>query len=404
MTKGMLTYLFIVLILAMDISISYAGTDLLSNTLTQSNSFLKEAGLVQKKYSGILRKAVTTKISINLDALNIKKIEKYKEKAENLKEKADKLKDRIETAKERKEELMNKYNELNSKALEYKGKADNLIAEGNKIKEKYQTYSAKASEAITKAKELKNDAEDAIASVKSQVDDFTSAGAENATNATPQEASSNNASPSQVDINKSTNATENMEYGISQFGDTEFTEDVKNSIDADSTNYKTLNSAAINMSSQADAIRTASTLANKAQVSDLKIDNNASLNDIALKDVSISDVMEAAQYNQDNVTPVTNIKSNLNIQDQLNQTVNRSDLRVSELQAEDQLINYNLPSKSLLRSSFDQVAEQPLTKDENLPSKSLLRSSFDQVAEQPLTKDEKILTNTTKEKINVKLN
>ena len=88
MRKGLLIYIFIIGILAMDTNFSYAGTDLISNALTQSNSFLKDAGLVQQKYSGILRKAVTTKVGINTEALNNKKIEKYEKKAKNLLEKA----------------------------------------------------------------------------------------------------------------------------------------------------------------------------------------------------------------------------------------------------------------------------------------------------------------------------
>ena len=46
---------------------AFAGTDLLSNALTQSNTFLKEAGNVQREYSKEFRKIATMKV--NPDAL-----------------------------------------------------------------------------------------------------------------------------------------------------------------------------------------------------------------------------------------------------------------------------------------------------------------------------------------------
>ncbi len=133
---------------------AFAGTDLLSNVLTQSNSYLKQAGLVQKKYSGIARKILTTKVSLSLDNINLGRLEKYKEKAEVVKEKAEKVQDRIETAKERKEELLEKYNRLNAKALEYKAMADEAIAEGNEIRDMYRNYKSEVEDIIDTGKEV----------------------------------------------------------------------------------------------------------------------------------------------------------------------------------------------------------------------------------------------------------
>ena len=133
---------------------AFAGTDLLSNALTQSNSYLKQAGLVQKKYSGIARKILTTKVSLSLDNINLGRAEKYKEKAEIVKEKADKVQDRLETAKERKEELLEKYNNLNAKAMEYKAMADEAIAEGNEIRDMYRSYKSDVEDIIDTGKEV----------------------------------------------------------------------------------------------------------------------------------------------------------------------------------------------------------------------------------------------------------
>ena len=144
----------------------FASTDLISNALTQSNSFLKQAGLVQRKYSGIARKMVTTKVSVDPEKLMSNKAQKLKEKAENAAEKASKVQDRIETAKERKEELTAKYNELNAKAMELKGKADKAIAKGAEIRGQYQNFQKKVTGAIEDVKDAKAKAEGTIGDIK----------------------------------------------------------------------------------------------------------------------------------------------------------------------------------------------------------------------------------------------
>ena len=116
-----------------------AGTDLLSNALTQSNSFLKEAGLVQKKYAGIARKLVTGKVEIIADQLKLTKLEKYKEKAESIKEKAKMLEERLKTYKEYNEQLQAKYDELNKLAKQYEEMASQAIYDSYEIKFKYLT-------------------------------------------------------------------------------------------------------------------------------------------------------------------------------------------------------------------------------------------------------------------------
>ncbi len=159
---------------------SFAGTDLLSNALTQSNSFLKQAGLVQKKYSGIARKILTTKVSLSLDNINLGRLEKYKEKAEVAREKAARVEDYLETAKERKEELVEKYNRLNAKALEYKAMADAAIAEGNEIRDMYRSYKSEVEDIIDTGKEVADTVKEAIGEDENEIKRAEPAGGDTA--------------------------------------------------------------------------------------------------------------------------------------------------------------------------------------------------------------------------------
>ena len=53
---------YVIIIYFYLVAIASAGTDLLSNSLTQSNTFLKEAGNVQREYSKEFRKIATRKV------------------------------------------------------------------------------------------------------------------------------------------------------------------------------------------------------------------------------------------------------------------------------------------------------------------------------------------------------
>lgn len=153
--KRLMTYLFIAFLAIGCCQSAYASTDLVSNALTQSNSFLKDAGLVQKKYSGIARKYVTMKTG-NLENLGGEIAKKNLLKADSLKMKAEKLQTWMNTAQEKKAELENKYNALNAQALEYKEKADKALAEGKAINEQYKTMKSSAEDMINDAKSMKN--------------------------------------------------------------------------------------------------------------------------------------------------------------------------------------------------------------------------------------------------------
>lgn len=141
-----------------------AGTDLLSNALTQTNTFLKEAGNVQREYSKELRKITTRKI--NPDALlgeNAKiakeKAEKTIDKANSIKELADKIKKVEENTQAEGSNLMERYNKLNEKLLELKTETDATLAKGREIQEKYKTGKAKLDEALDTVNDIKNKSE-----------------------------------------------------------------------------------------------------------------------------------------------------------------------------------------------------------------------------------------------------
>lgn len=324
-----LTYLFIFGLAGCFIGSAYAGTDMLANALTQSNSFLKEAGLVQKKYSGIARKIVTTKVGIP-DNLGSEKAEKYREKAESLKEQAEKTQDRLETAKERKEELAAKYNELNSKAMEYKAKADKAMAEGAAIKEKYQTYKSKAEDALAEAQEMKNKAEDFKEQAKSAVDDakgLKDAAAAKAGLPVAENEEENNSAA--LDDNNENAIAETS--AVPQLADAEFTEgeitdaaELDTAVETPAPNVIRLPEAALPAYNQADAIRSAAVLADSVSAENTEMTVSDILPDMESLEqpqISASDVMAAAEK----VVPAAEkeLPSQFNLEEQLLQSSNR---------------------------------------------------------------------------------
>lgn len=339
MIKTLATSLLFISLLGWTISSAYAGTDMLANSLTVSNNYLKEAGLVQKKYSGIARKIVSTKVGIP-DNLGSEKAEKYREKAENLKEKAEKVKDRAETAKERKEELMARYNELNAKAMEYKAKADSYIAEGMAIQDKYKNYKAQAEGAMadlkdlkSQAEDLKKDASDALDSAKG-LKDAAAAKAGLAGNADE---------PILTDQDKATmEATlEQAPEIVPQMDDAEFqNQDYSDAVELDTAADPVISDTPLakNMAApaenfvpaynQADAIRSAAVLADSVSAADSGVavsDNLPALPSMDAAEVSVSDVMAAAAIEKTTTAPTEKeLPSQFNLEEQLVQSSNRA--------------------------------------------------------------------------------
>ena len=273
---------------------AFAGTDILSNVLTQSNSFLKEAGLVQKKYSGIARKLVTTKVSIDLDKLGGEKIQKLRQKAESIKEKAAQLQDRIETAKERADELKAKYEELNAKAMEYKAKADEYIAAGQEIKAYYQNFKEEAVNTLEDIKEAKNTVEDKINRAKDVLDKEDSEVLETVT----------------ADVAEG-------EYMVSE---TTTSSGMEN-------NQRVVNEAEAMVSNRAEAIRSAAILAEDVVADNITAIPQTSILSKTMPQVSASSVITAVQTSSENVsrieTPLPS--SRFDLQEQLLQASTSSD-------------------------------------------------------------------------------
>ncbi len=137
----------------------YANSNFINNALIQSNIYLKQAGLVQEKYSGIARDITSKKVSpdslIGKDAAALKKkAEKKMRSAESLKEKAEKYQKYIEYAKKSKAQLEAKYNEYNEKYMQKYADAMNKINEGRSILNDYQT---KVQDGLKKVNELKDE-------------------------------------------------------------------------------------------------------------------------------------------------------------------------------------------------------------------------------------------------------
>lgn len=137
----------------------YANSNPINNALIQSNIYLKQAGLVQEKYSGIARDFTSKKVApdslIGKDAAALqKKAEKEMHSAESHKEKVEKYQKYMEYAKENKAQLEAKYNEYNEKYMQEYADAMNKINEGKSILNDYQT---KVQDGLKKVNELKDE-------------------------------------------------------------------------------------------------------------------------------------------------------------------------------------------------------------------------------------------------------
>ena len=316
MTGTRMTFCFIISLLILAGGSAFAGTDLISNALTQSNSFLKEAGLVQKEYSGIARKLVTGKVSIDLDELGGEKIQKMKEKAESVKEKAEKLQDRIETAKERKEELVAKYNELNAKALEYQAKAEEYIAEGQAIKEQYMTYKKEALDMVDDIKDAKDKIEEEL-NPGDEVDTDTGDTAKDEISGAKEQMEEACADPESEACSQ---ATEAYNQAVAA---TDAEEQAKEAAVAASQAAAAAGMAAeTSVSNRADAIRSAAVLAESSSA-DVSATARPAVTAAAVEaalpqQVSVADVMASASTAEaEQALPAAESYSPLNLQEQL---------------------------------------------------------------------------------------
>lgn len=362
------------LFMALGICEANAGTDLLSNALTQSNSFLKEAGLIQKKYSGIARKLVTGKIQIDPDKLKLNKLEKYKEKAESLKEKAEQLQERIANAQERKEELMAKYQELNEKAMEYRDQANSLIAAGSDIKLKYQNLQEDA-------EELLGASEDNISSPEGLLDNgnLLSSPAETTADVASEDdavsASSSQAGEPSWQRTSSQPTSANQGDMLPQFADAEFT----GGIVSDAVEGVSDDPGQSGVSSRAETIRSAENLATASSVAGNVAIKPTALSTVNTVNVSVSDIMSAAAAKDASSKTSSSVsQSSLNIQEQLQQSSTKFEADAASDSKSPALLTIPQASSAVSRSRFE---------------KDVTETSPNNAVSSPITKEK---TNATK--------
>ena len=321
-----------------------AGTDLLSNALTQSNSFLKEAGLVQKKYAGIARKLVTGKVEIIADQLKLTKLEKYKEKAESIKEKAKMLEERLKTYKEYNEQLQAKYDELNKLAKQYEEMASQAIYDSYEIKFKYLTPQDEEDTSGLLSEGLVGGDEAVPSSAPSSVDVADAKTSDSVSDSSAPALAGDNSWQRSSSSSQAANQT--SEAPLPQFEDAAYTEgQTSDAIEGPSDDIETSSS-----SSKNETIRSAERLASSQTT----------------VGTSVSDIMSNAASGAQKASSTEQIQSPFNIQEQLQRSSNRTYTARPVQESGVQLSNDAVISSPLSRSKFDSSSSKEKNNAEQL--------------------------------------
>lgn len=348
MNKFIFPIIYIILFLFVAVTEVSANSNVINNVLIQSNIYLKQAGLVQEKYSGIARDIVNTKVApddlIGENAAAAKKkAEKKLKSAESKKEKAMKIKEFADDAKEKKEALTARYQELNALAAEKMAAAQKAIGEGQSI---FNEYKTKAQDGINKANELKDkasEAKDKVDELKgkeeqsnenmetvSEDEDFGDKGIvsdaeENNVDASSDTVVTQDTLPVDGFLQKSKN-TELQAYPVVQpkINSPEVV------IKENSTVVQEIPSTYV--SNQADAIVSAASMADSTidETSvPLSAEGIASVSDINSPDVSVDDVMSAAAQGITLKSPSATAKTDMSLSEQLLQASNKTVSKVN---------------------------------------------------------------------------
>lgn len=139
-----------------------AGTEPIANALTQGNSYLKEAGLVQKQYSGIAREITSTKIGLP-ENLAGGKIAAARAKAAAVQDKINIVQEQVEAAQEAQAAAMAKIADLNEKVSSAIADAQSTLNEGISITEQYKTGLTDAIDTVKNAPDLAKGLSDRVA-------------------------------------------------------------------------------------------------------------------------------------------------------------------------------------------------------------------------------------------------
>jgi len=288
----------------------YANSNFINNALIQSNIYLKQAGLVQEKYSGIARDITSKKDApdslIGKDAAaSQKKAEKEMRSAESLKEKAEKYQKYMEYAKESKAQLEAKYNEYNEKYMQKYADAMNKINEGKSILNDYQTKAQdglkKVNELKDEAKEFKNDvdklkdqhlpAEEISNETTDEENKSAEAEEENIEDETPNENIAENGVPQNIDVSAEVFLQKNKVNVL----DNTIKNNEPDIISAKET-FVPAQEVDFMISNQADAIISAGEMAGNVaeEIKEVIVEPNmVPISSVNFQDVSVEDVMSA---------------------------------------------------------------------------------------------------------------
>lgn len=354
--KRLSTYFTIGFIICGYCGLAVAGTSVISNVLTDCNNYLKIAGLVQKKYSGIAREYASMKVGIP-DNLAGGKIAAARAQAEAVQEKAERAQEHIAAAQEAQAKAMAKVADLNAKMTSAMAKAQSTLSEGIAITEQYKTAITDGIDTVKNAPDIakgladrvvntvKDTAMSTVDSVKGTVDSVKDQATGIAGDVKPATGKSRDSSENETVLQEESPAEEaetaflGEKTAVSEAGT--FRQPVSLSQGYGMQTVQPQPVAAVqqimpavspeqprvSLSNQAAAIQSAAVMADKAVVSNGEMQAVPDLPEMPVAETAVSaaDVMAAAASQ-----PVKEVRaelqhSRLNIEEQLQQSSNRTD-------------------------------------------------------------------------------
>lgn len=358
----------------------YASSNPINNALIQSNIYLKQAGLVQEKYSGIARDITSKKVSpdslIGKDAAALKKkAEKKMRSAESLKEKAEKYQKYIEYAKKSKAQLEAKYNEYNEKYMQKYADAMNKINEGRSILNDYQTKVQdglkKVNELKDEVKEFKNDVDklkdkhlpDEEISSETTDEEGKSAEAEekNIEDETPNENIVENYTPQNTDVSAEVFLQKNKVNAL----DNTIKNNEPDIISAKET-FVPAQEVDFMISNQADAIISAGEMAGNVaeEIKEVIVEPNmVPISSVSFQDVSVEDVMSAPVLKGEIPKQKSiEIKTDKGLVEQLVQSSSKRDVKELKKQTEGLIEAKDIKN---IRAKFIKDSDNKMLKKQN---------------------------------------
>ena len=328
-----------------------AGTDLVANALTQSNSYLKDAGLVQKKYSGIARKIASGKIGIP-DSLGGAQLKAAQAQAQAVQDKVNMAQKHIEAAQKAQAKAMAKVADLNEKMTSTLAKAQSTLSEGIAITEQYKNSITDAIDTAKNAPDIaKGLADRAVNSVKDTAMSTVDSVKETVNSVKDQAIGIADDAKSMTG-----NASETISENDNESSEVEMIETIEEPQEVSSVDIyrkspivasqvyemttgqqvvapvavapvRQTVTQVVPVYNKADAIRSASVMADNASMAAPEMSMITDLSEVSMPDtaVNVSDVMAAAAVMPSKTQSTEVQRSRLNIEQQLQQYSNRVD-------------------------------------------------------------------------------